>query len=59
MNKTGISHRKASSLFAPNSSAVIAVETFGDFLSFNLHLHIIVTDGCFNKDGGVMIGAVL
>jgi hypothetical protein len=23
------------------------VQTFGDFLNFNPHLHIIATDGCF------------
>jgi hypothetical protein len=27
--------------------AIIAVQTFGDFLNFNPHLHIIATDGCF------------
>ena len=31
--------------------AVISVQTFGDFLNFNSHLHIIATDGCFNGDG--------
>jgi hypothetical protein len=24
-----------------------AVQTFGDFLGFNPHCHILVTDGCF------------
>jgi hypothetical protein len=27
--------------------AVIAVQTFGGFLGFNPHCHILVTDGCF------------
>ena len=27
--------------------AVIAVQSFGDFLGFIPHLHLIVTDGCF------------
>ncbi len=27
--------------------AVIAIQSFGDFLNFNPHLHIIGTDGCF------------
>jgi len=27
--------------------AVIAIQTFGDFLGFNPHLHILCTDGCF------------
>ena len=31
----------------PIPSAVIAVQTFGDFLGFNPHCHILVTDGCF------------
>ncbi len=29
----------------------IAVQTYGDFLNFNPHLHAIVSDGCFSKDG--------
>jgi len=39
----------------PNDDAVpgasIAVQTYGDFLNFNPHLHAIVSDGCFLKDG--------
>ncbi len=31
--------------------ASIAVQTYGDFLNFNPHLHAIVSDGCFSKDG--------
>ncbi len=31
--------------------ASIAVQTYGDFLNFNPHLHAIVSDGCFLKDG--------
>ncbi len=38
---------------APDDSAVpgtgIAVQTYGDFLNFNPHLHAIVSDGCFFK----------
>jgi Putative transposase len=36
----------------PIPGAVIAMQTFGDFLGFNPHAHILVTDGCFygNKD---------
>jgi hypothetical protein len=46
------------SLDDPNPGAVIAVQTFGDFLNFNPHLHIIATDGCFDQDGGFMVGTV-
>lgn len=46
------------SLDDPKPGAVIAVQTFGDFLNFNPHLHIIATDGCFDQDGGFMVGAV-
>jgi len=46
------------SLDDPNPGAIIAVQTFGDFLNFNPHLHIIATDGCFDQDGGFMVGAV-
>jgi len=38
----------------PMSGAVIAVQTFGDYLNFNPHLHIISTDGCFDKAGNFM-----
>ncbi len=31
--------------------ATIAVQTYGDFLNFNPHLHAIVSDGCFMDDG--------
>ncbi|WP_052729807.1 transposase [Syntrophomonas zehnderi] len=44
------------SLDDPEPGAVIAVQTFGDFLNFNPHLHIIATDGCFTRDGEFMIG---
>ncbi len=33
--------------------AVIAVQTFGDFLGFNPHCHILLTDGCFYGDRGM------
>jgi hypothetical protein len=29
------------------TGAVIAVQSFGDFLGFNSHLHVTATDGCF------------
>ena len=37
----------------PIPGAVIAIQTFGDFLGFNPHCHILVTDGCFCGDGGM------
>jgi hypothetical protein len=37
----------------PIPGAVIAVQTFGDFLGFNPHLHILVTDGCFYGNRGM------
>jgi hypothetical protein len=30
---------------------VAVVQTFGDFLSFNPHIHILAADGCFCGDG--------
>ena len=33
------------------AGAVIAVQSFGDFLGFNSHLHVIATDGCFYGNG--------
>ena len=38
----------------PILGCVIAVQTFGEFLNFNPHLHIIATDGCFCPDGSFM-----
>ena len=31
--------------------AVIATQSFGDFLGFNSHLHVLSTDGCFYGQG--------
>ena len=31
--------------------AVIAILSFGDFLGYNPHLHILCSDGCFYGDG--------
>ena len=31
--------------------AVIAIQSFGDFLGFNSHLHVLVSDGCFYGQG--------
>ena len=41
----------------PIPAAVIAVQTFGDLLNFNPHLHIIAPDGCFDPNGNFMQGA--
>jgi hypothetical protein len=37
--------------------AVIAVQTFGDDLNFNPHLHMVATDGCFDSNGNFMTGS--
>ncbi len=34
----------------PVPGAIVAVQTFGDFLGYNPHCHILVTDGCFYGD---------
>jgi len=31
--------------------AVIAIQSFGDFLGFNPHVYILCTDGCFYGNG--------
>jgi hypothetical protein len=31
----------------PISDAVIAVQTFGNFIGFTPHGHIVLTDGCY------------
>lgn len=38
--------------------ASIAVQTYGDFLNFNPHLHAIVSDGCFLKDGSLQTAPI-
>jgi len=32
-------------------AAVAVIQTFGDYLSFNPHMHILTADGCFGNDG--------
>jgi len=32
-------------------AAVAVIQTFGDYLSFNPHMHILAADGCFSNDG--------
>ena len=43
--------RKAVPEKDPIPGAVIAIQTFGDFLGFNPRLHVLVTDGCFYGKG--------
>jgi hypothetical protein len=37
-------------------AAISSIQTFGDFLGFNPHLHILCADGCF-KDNGIFYAA--
>ena len=37
-------------------AAICSIQTFGDFLGFNPHLHILTADGCF-KDNGLFYAA--
>jgi hypothetical protein len=39
--------------------AVIAIQTFGDFLGFNPHCHILSTDGCFLGTGAFQVAPVV
>jgi len=39
--------------------AAIAIQTFGDFLGFNPHLHVLCTDGCFYGNGMFRIAPLL
>ena len=39
--------------------AVIAIQTFGDFLGFNPHCHVLVTDGCFYGRGMFRVAPAL
>ena len=40
------------------TGASIAVQTYGDFLNHNPHLHAIVSDGCFLKDGSFQTASI-
>ena len=33
------------------SGAIIAIQTFGDLLWYNPHLHVLISDGCFHESG--------
>jgi hypothetical protein len=48
--------RASVSVNDPVPGCVIAVQTFGEFLNFNPHLHIIATDSCFYGNGEFMTG---
>ena len=37
--------------------AAIAIQTFGDFLGYHPHLHILVSDGCFHESGMFSVSA--
>ena len=39
--------------------AVVAIQTFGDFLGFNPHCHILCTDGCFFDRGAFRVAPVV
>ena len=47
---TGVREQKAV------CGAVVAIQTFGDFLAFHPHLHILVSDGCFYENGMFSVG---
>jgi hypothetical protein len=35
--------------------AIVAIQSFGDFLGFNPHLHILCSDGCFYGEGAFRV----
>lgn len=35
--------------------AVIAIQSFGDFLGHNPHAHVLLTDGCFHDNGMIKV----
>ena len=39
--------------------AVIAIHSFGDFLGWHLHLHVLCTDGCFYGNGMFRVAPLL
>lgn len=39
--------------------AVVAIQTFGDLLGFNPHLHVLVSDGCFHQSGMLTVAPAI
>jgi len=39
-------------------AAAAVIQTFGDYLSFNPHMHILAADGCFGEDGFFYVPAI-
>ena len=39
--------------------AVIAIQTFGDLLDDNPHLHVLITDGCFHHSGMLTVAPAI
>ncbi len=37
------------------AGAVIAIQSFGDFLGFHPHAHVLATDGCFYGEGAFRV----
>lgn len=47
-----LSHKGCNVVCLPSHvSVAIAIQSFGDFLGFNPHLHVLCTDGCFYGNG--------
>jgi hypothetical protein len=43
----------------PSPGAVIAIQTFGDFLNFNPHCQVLCTDGVFYRNGWFKVAQAL
>jgi len=39
--------------------AAVAIQTFGDFLGFNSHLHVLISDGCFHESGMLTVAPAI
>ena len=52
----GLYYKNAVSKENITPAAISSIQTFGDFLGFNPHLHILAADGCF-KDNGTFYAA--
>lgn len=48
----GLYYRNSVNKYDAIPAAAASIQTFGDFLGFNPHLHIVACDGCL-KDGGM------
>ena len=54
----GLYYKNAVSKEKITPAAISSIQTFGDFLGFNPHLHILCADGCFKDNGTFYVAGI-